>query len=217
MWALPNISSMNASKVVKQADYKRQLNLGRSIKHRCDSCNKPSVWHYPYYDIFSKDIAGVTHLCDDCEQRGLGGEGYFNCDSCQRRMVENITRERYCVEDGDGGIQCLACAAKQYFADPANQIEPQLVDTVSQGTDQAGLFNPETGNVELRRVKHVLGVGQSLPDGVKFVDNFENCNGAGRFDSRAILKAINEQKQPVFLVLDGAYQFSQSIGLYAKV
>ena len=216
MWSLPNISSMNATKVANQAGFKKQLNLGTSKKHTCENCNKPSTWHYPYYDIFSDDISGVTHLCNDCEERGLGDEGFFTCAHCERRMIENITWERYCVEV-DGELQCLACAAKNYFADADNLIDPAKVTAVIQDPKgQVELFNSKTGVVNICRVQHVLAVKQPVPAGIVFVDNFENCNDAGRFDGQAILETIKGQKQPVFLVLDAAYQFSISVGIYAK-
>ena len=64
MWSLPDIVRMNAQKKLSQADYRRQARLRRpSRKHPCESCGKPSVVHLPYYDIFSDDISGVTHLC----------------------------------------------------------------------------------------------------------------------------------------------------------
>jgi hypothetical protein len=207
---------MNATKVANQADFKKQLSIGTSKKHACENCNKPSTWHYPYYDIFSDDISGVTHLCNDCEERGLGDEGFFTCSCCDRRMIENITWEKYCVEV-DGELQCLACAAKNYFADEDNLIDPAKVTAVIQEPKQLGaLFNPKTGVVNLCRVKHVLGVNQPVPAGIKFVENFENCNDRGAFDCGDILAKIKEQTQPVYLVLDGAYQFSISIGQYVR-
>jgi hypothetical protein len=54
MWSLPKIVRMNAQKKASQSDYRRQARLRKpSRKHPCECCGQPSIWHLPYYDLFS--------------------------------------------------------------------------------------------------------------------------------------------------------------------
>ena len=121
MWSLPDIKQMNARKAASQKQLKREANLGKSKKHACENCGKPSTVHLPYYDIFSDDISGVSHLCDECNDR-CGDEDMFTCEVCERRMLDHITWERYQVNIG-GVCMCLSCAAKAYFGAKENEID----------------------------------------------------------------------------------------------
>jgi hypothetical protein len=215
MWSLPDINALNARAKSCATAYDRESNPPKKHKHACDHCGKRAVHHRKYYDIFSDDAKGVLHLCDQHEDYQ---EGYFTCDCCGRFMVENHTWEYYRVSDGNGGVECLTCAAKNYFADPASAIDPKLVRAVVLEPDSVPqlLFNPKTGVLNLAKVRHVLGVKQPAPKGIEFVENFENANEQGTFDNAAILACIKDQDRPVYVVLDAAYQFSVSIGIYAK-
>ena len=86
MWALPDIIQMNARASANQKQFARQARLKTSRKHPCECCGEPSVRHLKYYDIFSDDVKGVTHLCEDHDQNGAGDEGFFE-NVCRRFLT----------------------------------------------------------------------------------------------------------------------------------
>src|SRR5207344_1764916 len=122
----------------------------------------------------SDAVKGVQHSCKRCHDNGNDMEGFFVCNHCERVMVENYTWERY----ERNGV-CLACAAKEYFGDDDNLINPEDVLTVTQDGDGAPLF--ACGVINLDATPHVLGVSQPVPEGIEFIENFENCNDRGEF------------------------------------
>jgi len=79
------------------------------------------------------------------------------------------------------------------------------------------LFDPATGVLNVARCTHVLSVDQPLPAGIKFVDNaeFDSCDGH-QISSRPLLDIIRELDTPFCPVLDAAYQFAVSIGIYTR-
>jgi hypothetical protein len=218
MWSLPNIREMNARKAANVKSFQRQAALKRpSKKYPCERCGQPSTHHSPWHDIFSDNPGGVTHLCYHCAQEGFEDEGFFTCASCDRRIIENITWERYAVSLNGGDPICLKCAAEQYFADKANWIDPANVNGVvaPNEDDPAPLFTG--GILNIRRCQHVLGVGQTPPVGTKFHDNaeFDSCDGH-QISGRDLLDVIRELQEPFCPVLDAAYQFAVSIGIYVR-
>ena len=62
-----------------------------------------------------------------------------------------------------------------------------------------------------------VGVRQPLPDGIKFLDNaeFDTFDGH-QISGRRLHDIIRELDRPFCPVLDAAYQFAVSIGLYAR-
>ena len=214
MWALPDINAMNARAAANQKQFAREVRLKTSRKYPCECCGEPSVHHLKYYEIFSDDAKGVTHLCEDHYQNGAGDEGFFDCDCCGRRMAENYTWELYRVQLGDRTL-CLACAAEEHFADAENWIDPRAVKEVILEPRGGPLFEPITGVLNVARCRHVLGVEQPVPDAVKFVDNFEFDSMDGhQISGGDMLEAIRELSVPFCPVLDAGYQFAVSIGLY---
>lgn len=212
MWSLPDIKSMNERAVANAEAIQKEADGAEP--HVCDYCDQPAEHHYLWHDIFSDDAKGVVHLCDRHDDGGVIYEDHFDCDGCGRLMVDHYTWERYRVEL-DGETLCLACAAERYFADDGNAVDPAKLEQV---VEERGLpLISDDGKVlNLYAARHVLAVKQPLPKGVKFIENFENANNAGVFDTRGILETIKAQTKPVFVVLDAAYQFSVSIGLYVK-
>lgn len=213
MWSQPDIRALNARAKSCATAYDKESAPPKRHKHQCEFCTEKATHHDKWYDIFSEDAKGVRHLCTKHFESGAGDEGYFTCDCCGRLMVENYTWEYYRVIV-DGEVLCLPCAAKLYFSDDDNLIDPAKLTAVTN--DEGPLWNPETGVVCLRGVRHVLGVDQPVPEGISCVDRFENCNERGLFDGEEIKAKIKELGKPCFLVLDGAYQFSGSIGLYIR-
>ncbi len=77
--------------------------------------------------------------------------------------------------------------------------------------------DPKTGVLNVARCRHVLGVEQPLPADIKFVDNFEFDSMDGhQISGGDMLETIRELSIPFCPVLDAAYQFAVSIGLYVR-
>ena len=215
MWSLPEINSLNLHAKSCATAYDREARFKTSRKHPCEGCGRPSTHHDKYFDIFSDDAKGVRHTCERCYDNGRADEGYFTCGCCGRLMVQNYTWEVYSVER-DGQTFCLACAAKDYFGHDKNAINPQSVVDVelNPGSDRPLL---KDGILNLAKAPHALGVKQPVPPGVKFIENFEYDSHSGRQISGGdILETLRSLDKPVFVVLDAAYQFAVSIGLYIR-
>jgi hypothetical protein len=139
-------------------------------------------------------------------------------------MVENYTWEYYRVEI-DGETLCLKCAAEAYFDDEKNWIDPRFVKEVvlvphdpSLNGANLPLFSPQTGVLNVARCQHVLGVQQPLPAGIKFAENaeFDSLDGH-QISGRRLLDIVTDlDGQPFVPVLDAAYQFAVSIGIYVR-
>jgi len=206
MWALPNISAMNKeaankatiAKLTRQA---RTLKVGNK-KMTCDFCDKKATAARLWYDIFSDDPKGILATCqkhEDCE------EGYFYCEDCGRLMVENYTWERY-----ESNGLCLNCLAKRTIADTEEWI---MLDDASI----AGLTFDR-----VRQAKHLIAVSGPVPEGLLFHSNVEFDNmdghaisGGGVSEMQNTMRELRGQGYTrIMLVLDAAYQFAVSIGIY---
>ena len=223
MWSLPNIKALNDRAAANRRQIQRESKLKTSRKHPCEYCTRPSTRHLKWWDIFSDDPKGVTHLCEDHYEQGASDDGFFDCARCHRRVADHYTWEQYGVVLG-GELVCLRCAAEEYFADVANWIEPKLVKAVvlvphnpRLNGENLPLFDPTTGVLNVARCRHVLGVSQPLPAGIKFLDNaeFDSMDGH-QISGRKLLDIIQELDEPFCPVLDAAYQFAVSIGLYVR-
>ena len=205
-------AAANASKVKSASKHPEKFHCARCA---CFGRQTPSDRAYIIYDIFSDDPKDVLYLCDNCDgQSGDPWEGYFTCADCSRVMVENYTWERYCTTRGDDTV-CLACAAKEHFAEAANWIDPRAVVSVELEPEGGPLF--ADGVLNVARCRHVLGVSQPIPDSVCFVDNFEFDSMDGhQISGGDMLDSIHELSVPFCPVLDAAYQFAVSIGLYVR-
>lgn len=244
MWSLPKISQLNAQAV---AEHRKRR--GRSPSPRgkkCDSCGKKAKELIPYHDLFGDEKTrqipkGYIVTCQECRDSGRAIEGYFECDSCGRTMVEYYTWERYVVDTHDGGEggdepqrTCLACAFEEEicYADPGPWIYQEdvirLEDAIADGQHDAAL------DWIREKVKHLIGVETEywqewliLHDGVT-VDNatggtvrgFSSCDSGPAASVREIighLKAALEIAPRCALILDGGYQFCVSLGIYYEV
>ncbi len=224
MWCLPDIHAMNARAAANTNKLMRATKRGPSKKQKCEvyNCGQPAVESVPWFDIFSDDPKGLNHVC--AEHRGEDVEGFFTCEECERVMIDHITWERYQVEL-HGRTVCLACAAKLYFADENNWVDPKLVKQVvlerynpELNGQNVPLFDPQTGVLNIARCRHVLGVKQPEPAGIKYFDNFEFDSEDGhQISGSNVLTVIQGMQEPFCPVLDGAYQFSVSVGIYLRV
>ena len=220
MWSLPDINQMNERAAANAKKLKREANAKKKpncVRCECFSRETPAEVSFLVHDIFSDDPKDVLHLCRDCVgQSGDPWEGYFTCDGCGRVMAENYTWERYCVQMDDRTL-CLKCAAEEHFADAANWIDPRAVKDVVLEPRGPALFDSTTGVLNVARCPHVVGVKQPVPDAVKFVDNFEFDSMDGhQISGGNMLEAVCELSVPFCPILDAAYQFAVSIGLYVR-
>jgi hypothetical protein len=215
MWSLPDIQRLN--ECAAQNARKLKGEAARKRKPQCQhyNCTERAEVSHLVYDIFSDDAKDVLHLCEQHDgYSGDPAEGYFTCEECGRVNVENYTWERYQTEL-DGRSVCLKCAAEIYFADESHWFDPQDVIDVVLDPGNEHLFADGTLNVA--KCRHVLAVKQPLPSGVAFLDNaeFDSMNGRqiSGDDLVELIRRIpaGEKFCPV---LDAAYQFAVSIGIY---
>lgn len=213
MWSLPEIRILNAHARSCAGAYHTEANPPPQHQHKCECCGDKAEVHEKYFDIFSDDAKGVRHLCECCDDTGHGEEGYFRCDCCERLMVENYTWELYRVEL-DGQTLCLTCAAETYFGNTKKLIHPAKVKQVVVERGRP-LFR--AGVLNLAAAPHVLGVEQPLPEGIKFVENFEfDSHDGHQISGGNALATIRELRQPFFVALDAGWQFAISVGLYVR-
>ena len=211
--------------------------------HHCIVCDwngdeKPADYGYLVYDVFSDDPKDLIFTCEDHDgYTGSPIEGYFQCGECQKTFAENYTWERYdIVVDCDQ--LCLPCALDRYLDDrenwiDLNQVEKIILDPSGRDDDDEGfsrVFDLETGTLNLACCSHLIAVEQPIPDRLHFVENleFDSCTGrllagfsttygagVGENASLAKIKGLADAGYSKFVaILDGAYQFSVSIGLY---
>lgn len=219
MWSLPDISHLNAVAAKNAAKVNKIVRTGREgrtkVQCECKSYDgahcSGEVHVRPYFDVFSDDPKGVLALCEHHEgYYGSPCEGYFECAHCNRVFVENYTWEVYKVSSEDGDL-CLNCAREEYVDDPDNWIS---VDKALKLSDK-GLF-------ELcRQARHLFAVGQDREkvSGLKFIDNCEfDSYGGGQISGdnvRDVLQKVKDSgKSECLIILDAAYQFAVSIGVY---
>ncbi len=215
MWSLPDIKSLNARAAANVPALKRKAKQKRKPNCEVYGCDCRAVESVEWFDIFSDDPKGLVHVC--AEHPADSVEGHFTCEDCQRIMITNYTWELYQVSI-EGATVCLKCAAEQHFADESNWIDPSAVkDVVLHDGPPTKLFDPATGVLNIARCRHVLGVKQPVPARVKFHDNaeFDAMNGR-QISGQPLLDVIQELKEPFCPVLDAAYQFAVSIGIYLK-
>jgi hypothetical protein len=214
MWSLPDINSLNARAAANVQTLKREAKRKRKPNCEVYGCDCRAVESVEWFDIFSDDPKGLIHVCGEHPADAV--EGFFSCEDCQRVVVDHYTWERYQTEV-DGASLCLKCAAKRYFAENGNWLSPRQVKSVVLEPHDSVLFDPQTGVLNVAHCRHVLGVSQPLPKGIKFLDNaeFDNLDGH-QISGRRLLEIIQELNEPFCLVLDAAYQFAVSIGIYVR-
>jgi hypothetical protein len=222
MWCLPNIQTLNERAVAEGPKLKKLMQkINQRLRHQetCDLCEEKAKHADQYFDIFSETPKGLIKRCTKhMEDRGFEGDDVFECVTCNRWMVTNYTWENY-FRIVDEGRQCLPCAAKEYIADKDNWI---------------GLTDEDIAVVTwdvIRKAPHVLAHAMPVPDEIKFHDSVtmdsssggvvRGCSSAdstphlGVAEIRGILERAKEEGYTrALLILDAAYQFAVSIGIY---
>lgn len=222
MWALPNIVALNRQAALNARKLTNAARTGLLNRKpvKCDDCDENAVSVQPWYDIFSDKPKGLIAACEE-HDHGIP-EGYFFCDSCERLMIENYTWELYYHINANTSEQvCLNCYAKEYVPNPAKWL-PLTDETIQR-------VSVET----LRSAPHLIAVSGPVPKGLKFIGNVEfDSETGGRLRSTShadatpdytvaeIKKLLQEAKRrgktEAILILDAAYQFSASIGVYVR-
>jgi hypothetical protein len=214
MWSLSDINRLNGNATTNARKLRREA--ARKRKPQCGiyGCSHRAEHSTVWYDIFSDDPKGVIQTCPD---HGWADDpDLFRCENCERVMVDHYTWERYQVQL-HGDSLCLRCAAQRHFDLSENWIHPSTVSRVVLEPGDGPLFNRETCVLIVSRCRQVLAVKQPLPAGVVFHDNAEFDSSAGhQISGENLLDVIRRLDQPFCPVLDAAYQFAVSIGLYVR-
>lgn len=234
MWSLPDINRMNEE--ATSGAFKRKIRDELSGRSRlpCLICDKPSTKssRQKWFDIFSDDPKGVVGLCKRHEEYyDSAPEGYFYCNSCNRLFIENYTWECYSHDDDALGTVCLNCRAESYLADDDNWI-PLL--SVGEGNDRP--YSPHIENLtfaQVRKSPHLIAVSGPCPAGIELHGNVElDSTTGGRIigfsdseaspesgveELREMLRCLRDAGHTeAILILDAAYQFAVSIGVYVR-
>jgi len=225
MWSLPSLKQLNqeAQTKLSQDRLKRALKTGTLDRkklvcewHDHDTPSRCSgdLHHYLHYDVFSPLAKGILTLCEHHDgYYGSPTEGYFECADCQKIHIENITWERYEHTTEDGDSICIPCYADRVLNDDDRWI-PLTEESIAALTF-----------AQVRKAPHCIAVQMPVPEGIEFVNNVEfdsmdgHCiNGGGLEEFKDTFRKLQADghKRALF-VLDAAYQFSVSIGVYAPV
>lgn len=218
MWSLPDINRMNSEAAGQKTKLERAAQTGHldRKKLKCewnghDKHCQGELRHYLWYDIFSDDPKGILTLCQAHDgYYGSPSEGYFECADCNRVMIENYTWERYYAFHGDSQL-CLPCYAGEILADD-NRWIPLTDERIDALT-----FS------DVRKAPHCIGVEMPVPKEIRFINNVEfdsmdgHCISGGGLDElkHTLHQLQDEGETKAILILDAAYQFAVSIGVYA--
>jgi len=222
MWSLPDIRRINSDAQAKRKKLERAAGTGvlncRRLKCNYGENCEGRLSHYLWFDVFSDDPKGIITQCEYHRDRDGTPEGYFWCDRCRRLMVESYTWERYDTVI-DGKRLCLLCAAQRYIEDEDNWL-PLTDEDIAVVTFQV-----------IRRARHVLGVGMRVPTQILLFNSLtlENSTGglvrgfssadptpAAAIESiqQILRNARDAGHTRALLIIDGAYQFAVSVGVY---
>lgn len=219
MWSLPDIIKLN-EEAVKQADHLKycaenlidpETEEKATCKYfednNCEGELTPVLWK----DIFSDDYKGLFFLCErHYGYYGYPNEEYFYCSDCGEVYITNYTWENYYTITKDGKQLCLNCTLNREIGNPEN-----WVTSPNQITWE-----------KIRTAKHLIAVeGKHWEKYLKFLGNveFDSWTGEKLYSTREegirelqeIAKKGIEKYGKVILILDSAYQFAVSIGIYA--
>jgi hypothetical protein len=215
MWSLPDINRMNAVAASLEVKSRIQRTVEDPPTLNCVVCewegkDTPADTAYEVHDIFSDDAKDALGVCEEHDgATGAPVEGYFTCEDCERVMVSNYTWENYFVWDEDS-ILCINCARKARLAEPGSWID--LTDGEIEEVD----FE------RIRRAPHLFAVGQKPEDhGLREVGGvlYDSMTGSvvtGDDIQSMLRKARDGGATRATLILDGAFQFSVSIGVYVE-
>lgn len=180
----------------------------------CEYCGSPATVKTTWYDIFSDESKGEICMCEDHYEEQIYFEGFFECVSCERLMINNYSWENYYILTEDGPV-CLKCAFEKFIENPTNAITADNVDDV--------LIDIRTRKLKAlaELAPHLIACGVTYhKDSLKFITNYDftdfgGVEGLWVAFGNDIRLAIKEHGA-VYLILDAAYQFNVSIGIYVS-
>ena len=224
MWSLPDITRLNSKAHTTKRRllaHAQRINTGNAkADELCEHCEtRPATSATAWFDIFSNDPKGLLLECEPCRDQHGTPEGYFECEACHRLMPTNYTWEMYSHYIDNFGPVCLPCWAEMELADEDNWIKLTDEDIAAITFDV------------VRKAKHLIGVKMPIPKGIQFLENVElDGSTGGRLTSSSscestpdcgvaevkeiLTRAKEDGHERAILILDGAYQFSVSIGIY---
>ena len=225
MWSLPDIHRLNeeASRAAKVNFKKTEKQLCRG--QACD-CGQKAVHALPYYDVFSDDVKGYVYQCEKCYQNGYP-EGYFYCDRCGRDFIENYTWENYFHDDSETCERlCLNCYFDAEVEEESNWVtdvsqvnwsrvraSKHLIPVEGEHWKKKLLF---IGNVELDSMSGAKITGfssaSSVEDGLQELRDL--VKRALTWNAMKIVLKGEKEQPKCIIILDGAYQFAVSLGVY---
>lgn len=244
MWSLPDIVRLNdaAAEAAKTKTYEQQA--ANPQEHQCLVCEwqgqeTPADYGYVIHNVFGPHPDEAVFVCEDHDgTTGSPLEGYFSCAQCEKYFAENITWEKYnTIVNGEEF--CLPCALQSYIAHapnwiPLNEVESVVIDAEAArdayDDEDSPVFDPSTGAVNLALARHLIGVKMPVPDSILFERNVEMDSSTGQMlassmstygpgaSENAMLRELQELHAQgytkVLVILDAAYQFSVSLGIY---
>jgi hypothetical protein len=214
MWSLPDLIRLNSEAATNRKHLERAVRTGK-LNGKTIPCEQAdydgancggSISCELWSDIFSDDPKGILAQCEyHCDRHGMP-EGYFYCCACGRTLISNYTWEKFNTLV-DGEELCLPCACARYIADQQNWLLLTPEDIAAFDFDQ------------MRRAPHVIGVKMPIPHAIRFLDNAEFDSMDGHQISgdpiQSILDSAGEQGYTkALVVMDAAYQFAVSFGVY---
>lgn len=200
MWSLPDIDRLN-----EQAEKNAKRKQRDPLKgQECSCCGKNAEHIEEFFDIFGDKPKGHIYRCEGCNEEGGIPDGYFYCTRCNKIHIENYTWELYKTESR-GDEVCLNCALNDYLGCEENWIRKgQEVDMTLTGLDTLPHLIPVSGRYHKKRLKLVGNV------------EFDSMNGrqiSGDSLSNVLGRAFEKSRKAV-VIMDGAYQFAVSFGVY---
>lgn len=216
MWSLPNIQALNDNAVKEYRASKNKTAKQTLRGQGCMYCEAKATIYYDYYDCFGDIPKGKIFLCDEHDNDfGYSAEGYFHCDGCNKVFIENYTWELYVVNTDDGSI-CINCAFDREIENMENWIT-----------------SPEQINFDMvSRAKHIIPVGSTRHENILkehggvTLDNMSGAKVTGFGSTSTRDDGLQELRESAataikkhgscILILDGAYQFAVSIGVYTR-
>jgi hypothetical protein len=219
MWSLPDIKRLNEEAVKNAPKVRKAVETGflDGTRITCDWCDETATYLYPWYDVFSEIPKGIIGLCDEHDHYyGSPSEGFFICDDCGRVFITNYTWEYYFTDTEEGDQLCLNCAFDRYVKEKDNWLT-SIEELDWQKISSSPHIIPVSGNHWGNCLTFVGNVEFDKLTGEKIIGfSSTSTKDDGLNELRELVqKALTIHKKCI-LILDAAYQFAVSIGVYVK-
>lgn len=219
MWSLPDIRRLNEEAVRNASKLNKAIETGylNGIKIKCDWCDKPAEYTYPWYDVFSNVPKGIIGLCEEHDHYfGNPSEGFFTCDDCGKVFITNYTWENYYTDAEDGDRLCLNCALDRHIEEKEHWIT-SLKEINWEKVRTSPHVIPVKGKHWQEHLEFIGNVELDIYTGAK-ITGFSSTSSRkdGLNDLRDLVKQALIGHRKCILIMDATYQFAVSIGVYVK-